>query len=66
MIGKTVLVLCTVAEWLAVVFGINSASNTGKKFIIVRDATELNYTFVIQLPQQTILLQINPNIVVIS
>ena len=57
MIGKTVLVLCTVIEWLAAVFGINSASNTGKKFIIVQGATKLNYTFVIQSLQQTIHLQ---------
>ena len=35
-----------VIVWLAVVFGINSASNAGKKIVIVRGAAEHYYNFI--------------------
>ena len=38
-------VLVYVIVWLAVVFGINSASNAGKKIVIVRGAAEHYYNF---------------------
>ena len=34
-----------VMVWLAVVFGINSASNAGRKIVIVRGAAEHYYNF---------------------
>ena len=37
--------LVYVIVWLAVVFGINSVSNAGKKIVIVRGAAEHYYNF---------------------
>ena len=37
--------LVYVIVWLAVVFGINSASNAGRKIVIVRGAAEHYYNF---------------------
>ena len=37
--------LVYVIVWLAVVFGINSASNVGRKIVIVRGAAEHYYNF---------------------
>ena len=39
------LTICICNVWLAVVFGINSASNAGKKVVIVRGVAEHYYTF---------------------
>ena len=37
--------LVYVIVWLAVVFGINSASNAGRKIVIVQGAAEYYYNF---------------------
>ena len=43
--GKFTIVFVYVIVWEAVVFGINSASNAGKKIVIVRGAAEHYYNF---------------------
>ena len=40
---NTFCILLYVIVWLAVVFGINSVSNAGKKFVIVRGTAEHYY-----------------------
>ena len=53
-----------VIVWFAVVFGINSVSNAGRKIVIVQGAVQHYYTslraLLIQILQQITLLQINP------
>ena len=43
-----------VIAWVAVVFGINCASNAGRKLVIVRGAAEHYYCFLPTLPEQVI------------
>ena len=45
VINDWVDVFVYVIVWLAVVFGINSASNAGKKIVIVRGEAEHYYNF---------------------
>ena len=45
-IVKVTYGVCSILiEWLAVVFGINSVSNAGKKIVIVQGAAEHYYNF---------------------
>ena len=50
--GVTVLV-CVIA-WVAVVFGINCASNAGRKLVIVRGTAQHYNCFLPALPEQLI------------
>ena len=51
---KQALVLVYVIAWVAVVFGINCASNVGRKLVIVRGAAEHYYCFLPTLREQLI------------
>ena len=44
-IFRRYVILVYVIVWVAVVFGINCASNAGRKFVIVRGAAEHYYCF---------------------
>ena len=46
--------LVYVIAWVAVVFGINCASNVGRKLVIVRGAAEHYYCFLPTLREQLI------------
>ena len=46
--------LVYVIAWVAVVFGINCASNAGRKLVIVRGAAEHYYCFLTALREQLI------------
>ena len=47
-------ILVYVIAWVAVVFGINCASNAGRKLVIVRGAAEHYYCFLPTLREQLI------------
>ena len=62
---KSVPYTVYIIVWVAIVFGIYSLSNAGRKIVIVRGTAEHYYNFllVFQIPntiQQPILLQITP------
>ena len=46
--------LVYVIAWVAVVFGINCASNAGRKLVIVRGAAEHYHCFLLALREQLI------------
>ena len=49
-----IVILVYVIAWVAVVFGINCASNVGRKLVIVRGEAEHYYCFLPTLREQLI------------